>query len=263
MARVGAITGAAALCLLGSVATAQVLIQPVVVELSGRQRVASVSISLSSKATAPLRLQADAMSWAQDIDGQPLTDYTDDLLVTPPIVEIRPGERQVLRVALRGGRPSGDEMAYRLRLEDISSERALTEVGPGVQIRFRTNYDLPVLIAPTGATVSQLRWKACPVDAVKGAALPGRMSTNDSATGVPAACVRVLNDGNRRVKVQRVTVIGSDWRETLQLSEAATVLVGAEREWRIPLSKGMTGAPTGVVVDTVQGAALTAADGGF
>ena len=61
------------------------LIQPVVVELSARQRVASVSISLSNKAKSSLRLQADVLRWTQDLNGRPLTEYTDDILVTPPL----------------------------------------------------------------------------------------------------------------------------------------------------------------------------------
>lgn len=258
----GCVASAAALLLSQGAAVAQVVIQPVVVELGAKQRVASISIALSSRATSPLRLQADVLSWHQDLDGKPVVEYTDDLLVTPPLIEIRPGGSQVFRLALRGSRPSADELAYRLRLEDISAETDSPLVGPGVRINFRTNYDLPVMVGPTSPTLELLRWKPCPADADEASQPPTALSHTRS-TSSTKACVRVINEGNRRVKVQKVTAIGTDWRESLSLREGEAVLVGTEREWRIPLSKDQKGPVRAVLIETAQGKTLTAKDGGF
>ncbi|QHE87184.1 fimbrial biogenesis chaperone [Hydrogenophaga sp. BPS33] len=254
---------AAALVLPVGVAAAQVLIQPVVVELSARQRVASVAISLSSKAASPLRLQADVLSWTQDLNGRPVTEYTDDILVTPPLVEIRPGERQVFRLAFRGPRTSTDELAYRLKLEDISAEKDAAEVVPGMQISFRSNYDLPVLAAPVGTAAPLLRWKPCPGSETADVALPGQTHLKAPTPRATATCIRVLNDGTRRVKVNKLMLSGDGWQEMLTLKNGETVLVGTEREWRVPRSPGSIGTPSGVQIETAQGTTLKAEAGGF
>lgn len=85
-------------------ALAQVLISPVVVELGARQRAIAVTVSLSDQARAPMRLQAELLRWTQDVQGQAVTEPGDDLLVTPPIADLRPGGKQVFRIALRGPR---------------------------------------------------------------------------------------------------------------------------------------------------------------
>ena len=85
-------------------AAAQVLINPVLVELNPNQRVASITVSLSEKATAPMRLQAEVLRWQQDARGESVSQPSNDLLVTPPIADIRPGEKQMFRIALRGVR---------------------------------------------------------------------------------------------------------------------------------------------------------------
>lgn len=229
-------------------AYAQVLIQPVVVELSQQKRVASVAVSLSSTAKSPLRLQADVFHWAQGLDGRPITGHTDDLLVTPPLTVIRPGERQVFRVAFRHASPSNDELAYRLLIEDITSEAdANSLTARDVQVRFRTNYDLPVLVASLGKPTPRLRWKACP----------------DASLNASEVCLRVLNDGNRRVRVQKVTVLGANREASMSLQESETLLAGTEREWRIPILGGATLIPQSVLIESGHGETLKAEDGGF
>jgi fimbrial chaperone protein len=235
----------ALLGLAGAAAQAQVVINPVVVEFAPRQRVASVTISLSDTATRAMRLQAEVLSWRQDLQGKDLTAPSTDLLVTPPIAELRPGQKQLFRVALRGPRQGSGELAYRLVLEDVAppAPEAPPTDTPDISIRLRMRYDLPVLLAPAGPVVNQLRWKPC-------VAAP--------AEGRPLACVRLSNAGNRRVKVQALTLSGANWEQTLALGEGANVLSGAEREWRVPLQPGQAGAPLGVRVRTVDGQSIQA-----
>lgn len=239
---------AAALVLASAAVQAQVVINPVVVEFTPRQRIASVTVSLSETAARPMRLQAEIRSWQQDLQGKDISRPSTDLLVTPPIAELRPGQKQLFRVALRGPRQDGGELAYRLVLEDVAPPpppEARAANSPDVSIRLRMRYDLPVLLAPTGQVVKRLRWKPC-------AAAP--------SDGRPAACVRLLNAGNRRVKVQSLTLSGSSWEQKLALNEGANVLAGAEREWHIPLQPGQTGA-LALRVETASGEHIQAEAG--
>ena len=236
-----------AIALLASNASAQVLINPVVVELGARQRAVAVTAMLSDKAGAPMRLQTELLRWHQDVQGGAVTEPSDDLLVSPPIADLQPGEKQVFRIALRGARPAPEELTYRLILEDVAEPTADAATGtPGMVIKFRMHYDLPVVVAPTGPVVNALRWKPC------------------AAAPVTAeACIRLLNTGNRRVKVQMLKLTGDNWQQALALKDGVNVLAGAEREWRVPLQASQTSALRGVQVDTARGETLQAEAGGF
>lgn len=244
---------AAVLLWVCSTAAAQLVIGPIAVEFREKQRVAAVAVKLDDGAKLPMRLQAEVLRWSQDLAGQAVTEETDELLVTPPMAELRPGQRQVFRLALRGKRPAPEELAYRLVLEDISESTTSAEVSPGMVINFRMRHDLPVVVAPAGPIVNLLRWKPCPPEAAPAS----------SARSSAEACVRLLNAGNRRVKVQTLTLAGDGWQQALSLKDGVNVLAGSEREWRVPLQAGQTGALRGVQVLSARGETLQAETGGF
>lgn len=195
----------------------QVLINPVVVELGARQRAATVTVTLNSNAQGALLLQSEVLKWEQAIDGAPRYQPSKDLVVAPPIAELKPGESQVFRVALRGPRPHPGELAYRLVLEDTSQT---APDGSSRGVSFRLRYDLPVLVAPTEPVRNAQRWQAC-------------------AAKAGEACVRLNNEGNRRITLQALAVEGAGW--TRPIDTPGTVLAGAQREWRIPLAVGQSG----------------------
>jgi fimbrial chaperone protein len=241
------------LSLAGGAALAQVQINPVLVELGARQRAVTLTVSLSANASAPMRLQTELLRWEQDAQGLAMTEPSDDLLVTPPLVDLEPGATQVFRIALRGARQSPGELAYRLVLEDIAEVTASVDLAPGMAIKIKMRYDLPVLLAPDGKVVDALQWKPCAPEAAQ-AATPAKSI---------AACVRLLNAGNRRVKLQTLTFEGDGWQQALAFKDGENLLAGAQREWRLPLLAGHDGKLTGVQAQTVRGETLQAENGAF
>jgi fimbrial chaperone protein len=243
--------GLAVALLASGLASAQVLINPVVVELGARQRSIAVTVTLSDKAGAPMRLQTELLRWSQNVQGGAVTEPSDDLLVSPPIADLQPGDKQVFRIALRGARPAAEELTYRLILEDVAEPAAaVADDTPGMVIKFRMRYDLAVLVAPAGPVVNALRWKSCAAAAA-------------STSATAEACIRLLNTGNRRVKVQTLNLTGDNWQQALSLKDGVNVLAGAEREWRVPLQASQTSALRGVQVNTARGETLQAEAGGF
>jgi fimbrial chaperone protein len=236
--------------LLHGPAAAQLVIGPTVIEFGPKQKVAAVSVTLDSNAAMPMRLQADVLVWRQTVKGENVYDETAELLVTPPIAEIKPGQKQIFRLALRGPRAGQEEMAYRLVLEDISAAMGSARVAPNMNIDFRMRYDLPVLLAPLSPVANRLMWKPCKADAVP------------SATQ-SAACIHLLNAGNRRVKVQSLTIVGDGWQQPLAFGDGENILAGAEREWRIPLKAGQSGSFRSVHVQTARGETLQLEPGEF
>lgn len=227
-------------------AAAQVLIDPVVVELAPQQRVAAISVSVSDKAEAPVRMQAQVFRWTQSTSGEELSEPSNELLVTPVIAEIKPGQKQLFRVALRGPRPAPGELAYRLLLDNISEPQVMQDAGgSGAVIKLHMRYDLPVLLAPVVPVVEHVRWQPCPGE-------------------VPAteACVRLRNEGNRRIKIKTLTLSGDGWTQDLSLKEGVNVLAGAERDWHVPLADGHALPLRAVRLLTAQSRQLQADPGG-
>lgn len=239
------------ICLASGPAASQVLINPVVVEFNTNQRIASVTVSLSDKAAAPMRLQAQVLRWEQDPHGADVSQPSNDLLVTPPIADVRPGEKQLFRIALRGARQGPAELAYRLILEDVASAAPGNSGANSMSIQFRMRYDLPVLIAPSSPVVNALQWQLC-----QPAALPGESIA-------PGACVRILNAGNRRVKVKTLTLVGDGWQQAWADKDGINILAGAQREWHVPLEAGKSGPPRGVQIFTARGETLQAEGAAF
>ena len=198
-----------------------------------------------------MRLQAELLRWGQGSQGEAVTEPSADLLISPPIAELRPGERQVFRVALRGARPAPEELAYRLILEDIA-EPVLAAGDSGSMVNFRMRYDLPVLVAPVGKVVNALHWKPCSPEA---ASMPAKPAAAE-------ACVHLSNAGNRRVKIQTLMLTGDGWQQVLSLKNGENMLSGTQRDWRVPLQPGQSGPLRGVEVKTTGGETLQAQAGG-
>jgi fimbrial chaperone protein len=236
--------------LLHGPSAAQLVVGPTVVEFGARQKVAAVSVTLDSHAPKPMRLQADVLVWHQTVKGEDVYDDTTELLVTPPIAELKPGQRQIFRLALRGQRAAQEELAYRLILEDISESMGSAQQAPDMKIEFRMRYDLPVMLAPVSPVVNRMMWKPCG---------SGDLTT----TGPTGACIRLLNAGNRRVKLQSLTIVGNGWQLPVAFGEGENMLAGAEREWRVPLKSDQTGLFRSVQVQTARGETLQLEAGGF
>lgn len=149
------------------------------------------------------------------MDGTALYQPSKDLVVSPPIAQLKPGESQLFRVALRGPRHQPGELAYRLVLEDGHQPQS-----GAAGVSFRLRYDLPVLVGPTEPARQALRWQPCQ-------AKPDYI------------CLRLHNDGNRRVTFQSLLFEGLGW--TLPVEAPGTVLAGSQREWQLPLRAGQTG----------------------
>lgn len=200
-----------------------ITISPVLIELSPARRIASVTISNPSDQA--MNFQAETLAWSQR-DGTNHYEPTDDLLVAPPIAEIPPQSSQIFRITLRKPLSGTVEQTYRLVLEDVSE--ALTPEPGVVAIRFKHN--LPVYVIPASETKVALRWSLCAATAGKG-------------------CVRLDNDGNRRLRVSELMVAGKDWQQKIP---GGAVLAGAWKQWIFDLPSGR-GQPTSVTAKTEQG----------
>lgn len=247
-------------CGVGCAAVAEaagVTISPVVLEIDSPRK--AIAVTVTNNGDRPVTFQTEAMAWLQ-VNGADHHEPTEDLLVVPPMVEVPARSSQIFRVMLRTRAPSPVERTYRVMLEDITEAQAASS--GQASVAFKLTHNLPLLIAPAGKVVNAIRWKPCP-PTVALAPAPVVAPAKPQATRGREACVRLLNAGNRRVKVQTLTLAGDGWQQALALKEGENLLAGSERAWRVPLASSQTGAPLGVQVQTVRGETLQAESGGF
>jgi fimbrial chaperone protein len=181
-----------------------VIISPVQIDLSLKTPVGSFTVTNDSDVL--LTYQSTTLSWEQK-DGQDVQAETQDLIVTPPIVSIKPKSVQVFRVALFNPNTSLTEQSYRIILEDISTE--VTEKADN-GLRFRFNHNLPVFYAPLRITDS-LAYSIC----------------ESPATG--KGCVLIENTGNRHAKIIQLTAASANLEEPSAISK--TILAGSSNQW--------------------------------
>lgn len=117
-------------------------LNPTRIEL-GPQRHVDI-LTLRNSGTAPLRMQVRTMHWSMTSDGRWHLTPSNDLIVTPELIEIAPGTSGQLRVGslLDAG---VTEASYRLLINELPN---LSDKNGVRQIQVLSEVSLPVFIEP-------------------------------------------------------------------------------------------------------------------
>lgn len=139
---------AMAFCAYAAVSTAAyasgLQVTPVSVSIPDRASV----IWLSNDATTPLRAQVRVFRWTQE-DNQDKLEPTQDVLASPPFIEIEPGGRQVVRLVRfsQAVQTLTDcETPYRILVDELPT----IESGSRTGLDFRLQYSIPVYLTSEG-----------------------------------------------------------------------------------------------------------------
>ncbi len=119
-------------------------VSPIRVELDARHR--SAILTFNNSGETPLRMQVRPMLWSMEADGQWKLTPSDDLIVTPELLEVDPGKSVQLRVGslLDAGTV---EASYRLLINELPnlSDKA-SAARP--EIKVLTQVSLPIFVEP-------------------------------------------------------------------------------------------------------------------
>lgn len=132
-----------------------ILIWPVDPVIEADQRAAALWLENPGK--APTTLQVRIYAWAQD-GGKNGYREQDQILGTPPIVTIAPGEKQLIRLTRTIATPPDTEAAYRVVVDEIPVAKAAGEAGAAVSFRMR--YSIPLFAYGQGLPSPQAAAKA-------------------------------------------------------------------------------------------------------
>jgi fimbrial chaperone protein len=135
---------AALLALAGHATAASLQVAPTSVALPPTQKAEAVWLSNTGESD-PVRAQVRVFDWTQ-VDGEDRLEPTREIIISPPMIELAPGARQLVRVIRAGAAPRETEASYRILVDEVPGERGADQ--PGLQFLLR--YSIPVFVLPAG-----------------------------------------------------------------------------------------------------------------
>lgn len=227
LARCGLLSLAAVLAG-GPAVAADLQVSPISLQFQAREQ--GQPFWLSNSGTQPLRAQIRVQRWSQ-AEGVDKLEPANDLIASPPTVEVQPGQRQLIRIVRPQTQPAPVERAYRLIVDELPPTNAPQGGASGAPagLQFLLRYSVPVFIAPDAPTAG------APAAAASAAA-PG---SGDALTAQwkPAApqVLEVSNAGKARVRISRL-IYESAKGEQVELVPGLMgyVLAGQRMQFQLP-----------------------------
>lgn len=155
-------------------AASSVLIWPIDPVLEADQQASA--LWLENRGSEPADLQIRVFGWSQSgFDDQYQNQR--DVIGSPPVAHIAPGQKQLVRLTRTREIPPGQEQAYRIIIDEIPAAQAPGADGQGktaAAIRFQMRYSVPLFAYgaglwskpdpsrerdPKGAGVPALTWR--------------------------------------------------------------------------------------------------------
>lgn len=203
------------LLLSSSVAMASGLqVSPISISLQAKQNASG--LTLSNTGDNAVHAQVRVYQWSQDEKGDQLTTSR-GLLASPPMIELQPGEKQLIRIIRASAPPSGVgavESSYRLSIDELPIKSAEQKSG----LQFALSYSLPVFVNPIGITKTtpRLQWSY--------SLQPDGEQIN----------LRVSNNGNGHAQLADLSII-DDVGNSIDLHQGLLgyVLPGATMNWTL------------------------------
>jgi fimbrial chaperone protein len=198
--------------LLGDTGAANLQISPVMISLRAGQ--GATGITMQNLSESPVYGQVRVYLWEQK-DGDDVLSPTQDIVPSPPIIQIGAKSSQMIRLVRRGEQSPARELSYRILIDEIPREDDGT--GSGVDIRLR--YSVPMFVLPADERLAP--------------ALAWHIFRKDDAW-----MLRVRNSGTQRAQIGALELANPAGKQfAVAQGLFGYVLAGQLREWRLPTPK--------------------------
>ncbi len=172
---------------------------------------------LNNQGDKPLRAQVRVYKWTQDGDGEHL-DVTNDVVASPPVMEVGPGQTQLVRLVRKKMIAAKEEESFRVIVDELPT----TDLGSESEanaLNFLLRYSIPAFISPKSAPSKIFEHKA------RGEILlsPYRL--------------QIINDGDSRLRLSKLVHEDANGRTTDVIDGLiGYVLAQQQRAWELPPS---------------------------
>jgi fimbrial chaperone protein len=140
---------------------------------------ATATITLRNNGEAPLATQLRVYRWSQS-DGDERLEPTEEVVASPPAIELRPKQDYVVRIVRTSKRAVEGEESYRLLVDELPDPLQRT----GIQLVIR--HSLPVFFSAPRARPAEPVWSV--------------------ARARDVLTLSVANRGDRRIRLSEVTI---------------------------------------------------------
>jgi len=115
---------------------------------------------LENRGSATTLMQVRIFAWQQQ-EGREQYQTQQQVVASPPLVRIEPGQKQLVRLIKMTPPPAGQEAAYRVVLDEIPTPQQPGENQAG--LRFQMRYSVPLFVYGSGlapdSSRPQLSWR--------------------------------------------------------------------------------------------------------
>lgn len=188
---------------------ASLQISPVMITLRAGQ--GASGLNMQNMGETPVYGQVRVYLWQQK-DGDDVLTPTQDVVASPPIIQIGAKSSQVIRLVRRSEQLPGAELCYRILIDEIPKD----ENGPAVGVDIRLRYSVPMFVLPA--------------DERGAPALAWAVSKKDGHW-----LLRVRNSGKQRAQIGALELNNAAGQQfVIAPGLFGYVLAGRVREWRLP-----------------------------
>lgn len=175
--------------LTGAIPAAASALEVAPVKLQVEMPAAAATITLSNPGTAPVTAQLRVFKWSHK-DGKDMLQATRDVVASPPLTRLAPGEPYVVRIVRMAPAPVSGEESYRLIVDEIPN---LAAAQPAFGPRFAIRQSIPVFFTDPAAT-ARLTW---------------RVHADHGNLVIEAA-----NEGGKRVRISALNIVNGSGKAT-------------------------------------------------
>ena len=215
--------------IVGGQAQAETVLQVSPVRLQFEPQQHAQALQVANHGTQALDAQVRVFRWTQE-NGQDVLAPIDDIVVSPAILKVVPGQQQTVRIIRVKPITSAAELSYRVLVDELPNKSAPTQRA-GLKVLMR--YSIPLFIAHQPAQASTKRQRSAP---------PAASLTDLSAVSaqlVPSPSgkhqLSVRNDGATHLRITNLSVASANGGvQPLGSGLTGYVLPGQQMSWPLP-----------------------------
>ncbi|WP_460129367.1 fimbrial biogenesis chaperone [Pseudomonas sp. H1_D05] len=209
-------------------AASSVLIWPIDPVLEADQQASALWLENRGSETANLQIRV--FGWSQSGFAEQYQNQR-DVIGSPPVAKIEPGQKQLVRLTRTKDVPPGQELAYRIIIDEIPSAQPATADGgkTAAAIRFQMRYSVPLFAYGAGLWSKEDSSRARDP---KGVGLPQLSWRTVAVDGRPY--VEVRNQGAVHARLTDVAIKQAGQSRPLAEGLLGYVLPGAVMRWPAP-----------------------------
>lgn len=214
---IGALALACALAGIGRAAGATGLqVAPTTLTLAAAR--SADGLWLSNTGAESLHAQVRVYAWTQE-GGEDHLAPSRALAISPPMLQLEPGAKQLVRVIRVDAPPTGNEQAFRLLVDelplDAPAPAAEPKPGAATALKFVLRYSVPIFVAPATPIAPDLQ---------------AHMVAGAEPT------LEVHNAGSEHAQLASLSLVAKDQRENLTDGLLGYVLPGQTMHWPLKIS---------------------------